>query len=187
MRSLSALALCFSVALSACDSTGIDAPRTPPLGDGVVQVDPRQTYLRTANDRAVDAPAVALADLGLAAGETACFRVRGDYFTATGLRASDVDAPLLTAVFSRSSSLRPASFSVRVPSALDAGEDFVTGATFSEGLPTDIPEDFGVDATCVIVPDGAAYVYFSTVDNFFADNRDAEDGGRPLRVEVSQG
>ena len=62
----------------------------------------------------------------------------------------------------------------RVPGAISAGEPFVSSSTFN-GYPTDIPEDFYVNAsaevgTIVRIPLGAAYLMFSVSSGYFTDN-----------------
>ena len=183
------LLIAIALGLAACDSTGVDDDRAP--GDGLpagtVQIDARQTYLRTSSDRAVDAPAVLLTDLGVEPGAEACFELLGDYFLGPGTLASAVLEEKVTAVFARTPGLFPPSYFERLVSPIDAGDDVFTGPTFNEDLQTDIPSDFAADDVCVTVPTNARYVFFSTLDSFYADNTDARVGDLPLRIRVTQG
>ncbi|MEM1114941.1 MAG: hypothetical protein AAF845_05875 [Bacteroidota bacterium] len=183
-----ALLVGLALAIAGCDSTGVDAPPEP-APSGTVDIDPRQTYLRTASDRAVDAPAIAIEDLGLARGGEACFEAVGDYFFYTNVDNDESDVasnrpgvPLVTAVFGNSPGLEPASYALRPVFPINAGEDVVTPPTSIEDLPTDISQDFDATDTCVDVPANARYVFFSTFDRFFADNRNVAEGRLQVRV-----
>lgn len=148
-----------------------------------VPIDPTETYLRTAPaDDAGDAPAHALADLGVAPGEAVVLQRLGSYEK----RGSGGEG--LTAVFSGSDRLLASDRRERVPDAVDAGADYETSPTFEGDRPTDIPEDFRVSrtdgtesATAVTVPSGATHLFAAAIDTLYADNTD-EDGDFRLRV-----
>ncbi len=60
----------------------------------------------------------------------------------------------------------------RIP-AIDAGLDYVSGLTYGNNHATDIPEDFSMDRTVTIqIPTAAEYLFVSTVDSLYYDNRD---------------
>ena len=157
---------------------------------GAVPVDARQTYLRTheagTEDQPLDAPALDLADLGLAPGQPACFEALGDFVYYDDLRARDRDARLVTGVFSSSATLLGPDAWDRVPGALDAGDDVYTESTYRDGLGTDIAQDFDATSGCVTVPDGAKYLFLAPWDNLYRDNADALVDGQPFRVAVSR-
>lgn len=185
MRPLALLLLLAT--LPACDSTGVDGEvPNDGLPSGTIRVDPKQTYLRTFGDDAVDAPAVSLEGLGVEPGETACFETAGDYTVVNDIRASDRRDVLVSAVFASEVGLYPTTIRTvnRVIHAIEAGTDVVTPDAYGDGRKTDIPQDFAADG-CVRVPAEAEYVYFSAVDDFFADNEDLREGGLPLRVRVT--
>lgn len=180
--------LTLALGLAACDSTGVDGELpNDGLPAGTVRVDARQTYLRTYGDDAVDAPAVSLSGLGVEPGTVACFESFGDYYVVGDVLASDRRETRVVAVFTRERGLYPTTIQAvnRLASPVDAGSDFVTPNTYSEDRPTDIPQDFAADDVCVRVPSDARYVYFSAVDDFYADNRDLREGGLPLRVRAT--
>lgn len=177
-----------ALGLTACDSSGVDGDLpNDGLPAGTVRVDARQTYLRTYGDDALDAPAVSLAGLGVEPGRTACFESSGDYLVVSDVRASDRRETLVTAVFTAERGLHPATVAIRsrLVAPVNAGSDVVTPNTYVEDRPTDIEEDFAADDACVLVPSEARYVYFSAVDDFYADNTDLREGGLPLRVRVT--
>lgn len=190
------------VFFTGCDSVGTDDPTTchschPGDGDGdgdggdggssdatFIPVDPRQTYLRTSHDAAIDAPAIRLSDHDAEPGERVCGVAVGDFDTGGGSLVRSNGGPLITAVFSSDSQLLGSSHLNRVPGAIDAGDDARTPDTVIDGLPTDIAEDFDASNACVTIPAGAAFVFFSAYDGFFADNVDATPGGQPFGIEV---
>lgn len=182
----SALLLLLAVTVAACDSTGVDNNPNAGLPSGTVAVDPAQTYLRTYGDEPVDPRAISLSGLGVEPGGTACFETLGDYFVVGDILATERREVLVTAVFASRAGLYPTTIrSVnRVIAPVEAGRDVVTPNSYVEDRTTDIPQDFAATG-CVQVPATAAYVYFSAVDDFFGDNRDARVGGLPLRVRVT--
>ena len=178
----------FFVLLSGCDTTGIDDDDVCQFncgGEGVnatLDVSPRQTYLRTSDDDAVDSPAVSLADLRYQPGDRICFRVEGDFSLVEDYWASERGDGYLTAVFSSSDTLRDSDRLDRVPGAIDAGDDVFTLDTERNGLDTDIREDFRADDVCLTVPDDAEYVFFAAFDSLYGDNDNID--GTPFRVEI---
>ena len=187
------------LAATGCDSTGIDGPNEgghpcssnchPGGGDdsdartAVVDLDPRQTYLRTYEGGAVDAPALSLTDNGVSAGDRLCFAAEGDYVYGPGDVASNTGRPLAIAVFSSSSELLDASQRYRVAGAIDAGPDVETLPTLQGGYATDIPQDFDATDACVTIPVGARFIFFSAYDDQFEDNSRID--GTPYRVRVT--
>ena len=81
----------------------------------------------------------------------------------------------LLGVFSGSDALLlpPNTPTVRVPDAIDAGNDIVTPNSNTDGQPTDIPQDFQIfphtDFT-VVAPPNATHLFLGVGDSFFSDN-----------------
>ena len=147
-----------------------------------IAVDPRQTYTRTSQDKALDAPAIRLADYGVSPGDAVCGAIAGDFYTEPGVLASVRDLPRLTAVFSADDRLLDASERHRVPGVVDVPTYVVTMATNYDQLETDIDQDFDVAEGCITVPAGAQFVFFGAYDSYYADNSDALIDGQPFGV-----
>lgn len=187
-------------ALAACDSTGIDDDggegcQSYHCGDGdgdgggngtnaTIDINPRQTYLRTSQDNAVDAPAISLSDLGYTTGDSICFSVVGDFSLVEGFLASERDEGFLTAVFSGSDRLRADTNLMRVSDAIEAGDDVFTLDTDKNALHTDIDQDFSADDACLVIPEGAKYVFFAAYDSFYSDNANID--GTPFQVQIKK-
>ncbi|PYL45937.1 MAG: hypothetical protein DMF40_14250 [Verrucomicrobia bacterium] len=152
-------------------------------GEGVcgrpltVQVDPAGTFLHTVNDTPGSPTIVDLAAAGFAPGDV----LKLSYFVPPpGFSAYGCGGPFVGAedtevigVFSGSSSLLPPSASARVPDAIDAGSDFVTGPTFNGNEPTDIPQDFRLfppSELTIAIPAGATHLFLGIYDSFYAGN-----------------
>jgi hypothetical protein len=189
-------------ALAGCDSDGIDVsppPAGPPstggTGDGTtggggtgssdglfVPLSPRSTYLRMEQDPgALDPTTVALSDLGLSPGGTACFRAEGDYDRGSGVMASEGGVRVL-AVFSRIKKTLDSTEPHRVPGAVQAGTPIVTPLTALGGHATDIDEDFNATDVCVLVPEEAQFVVLGAWDTYFSDN--LPKGPAPFGVRI---
>ncbi|MFO0849595.1 MAG: PKD domain-containing protein [Gemmataceae bacterium] len=146
------------------------------IGDdtALVRVDPRTSFVRTNVEASFSAVPIKLSDYGIQPGDAIKLRQVGDFSYTYGQADS---APSGLGVFSSSSTLLASGLSNRVPGAIDAGADLVTGATYYGGLATDIPEDFFIPTTdlTITVPAGAAYLFLTTADtSAFADNSDAD-------------
>jgi hypothetical protein len=167
------LAAALSAALPAAAQT-----LTVPLG-------PKDCYLRLSpNDSAVDATPLPLTTIGVLPGQTLRTHGLGDMDNGP---ASDSVLSLI-GVFSSSTVLLPPSMQHRVPGAVEAGADFVSAATFTGALPTDIPEDFRVATSVqlewfVEVPAGAAYLFIGNHDSQWFDNSDP-DGDLGVQLTV---
>jgi hypothetical protein len=141
-------------------------------GAAVVSVNPKATYLHVCNDAALNAPALSLAGLGFLPGETILIEVLGDWDC--GQPCADIETAT-GAVFSGSATLLAGSQSHRVPDAIAAGTPSATGNTFWCSSPTDIPEDFRVDAAVmVVVPQGATHLFIGALDSLYDDNLDSD-------------
>lgn len=149
----------------------------------VLPVNPRATYLHTANADANVLPAVAidLSALGLQPGDPIRLERLGA-FTPGG---SLPDQQSLIGVFSSTDQLDPRTFTHRVPGALEAGMDVVSIPTYLGAQPTDIPEDFAITGagTVLEVPAGAQFLFVSPNDSYFSDNSDP-DGDYALRITL---
>ena len=145
-----------------------------------VAVDPRRTYLRTSSDASVDALRIELVSLGI---------VPGDLIRLERLGAWDCGGPctdtvtVMGGVFSAGGTLLASSQPHRVPGAIEAGTDVVTGPTYFAGLPTDIPQDFLISDTTIQVPDLATHLLVGTLDSLFSDNSDP-NGDFKLRISI---
>ena len=154
--------------------------------DVTLSLDPAGTFLHTHRDRARDTAAIVLADLGILPGDRLRLEAVGDFDPGPG-----GDTALnLVAVFSGGGVLMPAHLLDRVPGAMDAGDDLVTGCTFNGCQPTDIPEDFAVargdgsfSHACLVVPDGATHLFAGPADSYYGDNSDP-DGDFGLRITI---
>ena len=165
-----------------------------------VQLDPKATYLKTNNDpTALNAVAIDLVALGIAAGDLVVFEQTGDYDANGALPGLTDSSTGMSAVFSSSTTLTASSNLNRVSGATTA-LDF-TGAALPNhnsqvtafgNLPTNISQDLRVtDETIpIILPATATHVFFSADDSYFEDNTDPDnDWGvnifRPMGVGIS--
>jgi hypothetical protein len=146
-----------------------------------VPVDPRAAFLRTGEPDTPAAPTILdLAALGFAAGASMLVEQRGDFAFRSDLPDT---ATVMLGVFSASSTLLAKGNLNRVPDAIDAGVDAVSGPTFHGNLATDIPEDFRIDpATHITVPAGALFLLVGVSDSFYGDNVDPD---QDLAVSVT--
>ena len=159
-----------------------DADTDGDAADAVVlTLDPTATYLRTEGSDALAAVAVPLGDLGVTAGQTACFLMKGDVDFGDGSTSASLGVPGVLAVFSRTSELLADAERERVVAALDAGDDVVSPGTNPSDLPTDVDQDFDATDACVVVPDAAEFVFFSAFDSYFLDNLPAGEYGVEVR------
>jgi len=148
-----------------------------------VSLNPKATYLHICGDAALNAPALALADLGVAPGETILIEVFGDWDNGPGGDMFDATC----AVFSASDVLLAGTELNRVQDAIAAGNPVTTANTFFCNEPTDIPEDFLIASTVsdnsvtVEVPIGATHLFFNPNDHLFQDNSDP-DGDYMVRI-----
>lgn len=147
-----------------------------------IPVNPRQTYLRTSKDNALDAPAVRLSDFDAEPGERVCGFAVGDFNVGGGVLASSTGSPLVTAVFSSDDRLLAADHLNRVPGALNVDPDVTTPVTGVDQYATDIAEDFDATNACVTIPAGATHVFFSAFDGFYADN--APTSGPAFGIQI---
>jgi len=145
----------------------------------VIPVDPRSTFLRGdawgSGDGRYDLPEppliLDLSSLEFSPGDNIVLTQHGDRTSRYG--AGDVTN--LNGVFSTSDVLLDHHQRYRVPGALEAGVDFVTGAIL-DGNPSDIAEDFRIDPSVTMsIPNGAEYLFVGTVDSFYWDNRDPDN------------
>jgi hypothetical protein len=145
-----------------------------------VAVDPRRTYLRINNDTALDAVRIDLVALGIVPGNLIRLERLGTW-DCGGPCADTVTT--MSGVFSASNTLLPANQPHRVPGAIEAGANFVTGPTFFGSLPNDIPEDFAITDTTIQVPIGATHLFVAATDSLYSDNSDPNADFR-IRISV---
>ena len=143
----------------------------------VVGIPPRSAYLRTSNDAATAPVVRTLASLGVAQGDLIRIRVLGEItYNTSGNTSRSAGA-----VFSSSDTILTSDVQARVPGAIDAGQDVLTGNTYFNSLPTDIPQDFRLaDATAfdhadVVVPFGATHLFIAVLDSLYNDNLDTDN------------
>ena len=147
----------------------------PPAQVRDVVIDPRATYLRVNNDRAWNAIPISLASLGVQPGDTIFLEKIGDCnFTADYETSSDNVGPKVIGVFSGSAALTPHTDRYRVTGAIKAGQDYATPVTGSGSFATDIPEDFLIPDTglVVTVPENAQFLFVTAPDTKYQDNFD---------------
>lgn len=129
-------------------------------------VDSRSSFYRVETTDQFQPPdVVKLADVGLRAGQKIYLHTEGTYISPPAVRAS--------VIFSSDPNLLPQTELHRVSGAIQSdAPPSVTGVTFFEQLPTDIPEDFRVDGTGfdVHIPAGALYMFISNFDGLLSDN-----------------
>ncbi|QNN22863.1 PEP-CTERM sorting domain-containing protein [Planctomycetales bacterium ZRK34] len=158
---------------------------TSASGAITLSLNPKETYLHH-NGNATDTTAVDLAALGITPGMSIEFTQLGDYQPSSS--GSDTSHSLV-AVFSSTSTLADKSMVNRVTGAIDAGSDFVTPnwPAVTGGDATDIPEDFfiGTSPLKIIVPAGAAYIFFTDSDSYFGDNTDP-DGDYAVSIAIPE-
>lgn len=147
-----------------------------------ISVDPRRAYLRTNSDSPLDALKVDLQLLGIAPGDVIRLERLGAWDCGP---CADTGTGMI-AVFSAGAVLLPPSQPHRVPGAIDAGADVVTGPTFFGGLATDIPQDFAISDTTIQVPNAATHLFVGTIDSFYSDNSDP-NGDFRLRISIVDG
>ena len=150
---------------------------TPTAARGdFIPIDSAATYLHTNQDPANDAKAYSLASLGLTQGEAITLTEVGTYSRGPGYANIYTD---LNAVFSSTSVLLGSDNEDRVPDAIGVGVySIVTPPTFIGNQVTDIADDFYIEpfgstsitGVTVVIPAGAAYLFFSTDDVYFNDN-----------------
>lgn len=147
-----------------------------------VPVNPFGAYLRVDPvDSAQPAVVLSLAGLGLAAGTSIRIDPQGDFDNGPG---GDTFKSMF-GVFSASPTLLDPTLVQRVPDALGAGRNSISGQTCPSLLPTDIPEDFGIPdtGTVVTIPAGATHLFLQPSECYFADNSDP-DGDYAARISV---
>jgi len=134
----------------------------------VILIDPRATYLRTSQDSLALTPvAISLEARGIRPGDLVRIEEVGTYAYSgnPNLLATD-----LIGVFSFSNTVLSGTNARRISGAIDAGVDRVTPRTFFGNMLTDIPEDFDARNAELRVPEGARYLFVSSVDSLFGDN-----------------
>jgi hypothetical protein len=148
-----------------------------------IPLDSRQAFLHVDSvDTAQPAPALPLANYGLAPGQTVRMAAVGDFDNGPG--GDQFYAQL--AVFSSSPVLLAPSERYRVPGALGVGRNAVTGPTQPSGEPTDIPEDFYVIlGDTVVIPAGATHLFVAPAETYYIDNSDP-DGDFAVEIRVLQ-
>lgn len=148
-----------------------------------VAVNPRGTYLRTNLDTPLDAVRIDLVALGI---------IPGNVIRLERLGAWDCGGPCtdtvtaMSGVFSAGNTLLPSNQPHRVPGAIEAGANIVTGPTFFGSLPNDIPEDFPIADTTIQVPAAGTHLFVAAPDSLYSDNSDPNADFR-IRISLVDG
>jgi hypothetical protein len=150
-----------------------------------VSVDKFAAYLHLDPvDLANAAQAIDLGAMGLVPGTTITLAPAGDWDAGPG---GDTQTNML-GVFSAGAGLLAETAAHRVPGAIDAGVHDVTGGTWPNGQPTDIPEDFLISgpprsSLTVVIPPGATHLFVTPADIYYRDNEDP-DGDFAVTITV---
>jgi hypothetical protein len=143
---------------------------------GFIALDPTATPYHTNDDSTNAATAYSLASLSLTPGQTITLMEVGTYSRGPSYTNTFTD---LNAVFSSSTVLLDMSVENRVPDAIGVGVNpIVTNPTYVGSDVTDIPNDFYISrlgsqagaSVTLVIPTGAAYIFFSAADVYFHDN-----------------
>ena len=155
---------------------------------GTVEIDVpvRGTYLYPDPQGSAGIESPGIADLqsnGISPGDEVLISFEGtvDVYGGSDYHALDY----LIGVFSSTNQLLSISEAVRVPGAIDAGEDVDTGETWFSKENTDIPEDFEITPSTgfsIIVPENAKYLFVAMLDSWYSDNTSPG----PLSVTVTK-
>lgn len=143
-----------------------------------VPLNPASTYLHVCSDPALDAVPIVLGNLGIQPGDVILLEDLGGFDNGPG-----GDAPRITiGVLSATATLLPGTALARVPDAIEAGSDFITALTYyCGGQLTDIPQDFRIDSTMVVVPPSATHLFVCGHDQLYYDNSDP-NGDYAVRI-----
>jgi hypothetical protein len=165
-----------SCTLFAAFALGISLPGEAQI---LVPLNPASTYLRISpldntTGPVFDSVPFSLEGAGIQPGDVLHFDAVGGYSFAVGQPDTARNS---IAVFSSSDVLLSRDQQFRVPGAIAAGTPFVTPATFFDGLPTDISEDFNFGVltpggVTLTVPTGARFLFFSVPSSAYNDNTD---------------
>ncbi len=152
----------------------------------------KSSYLLARGDEPVEPLVIPLAELDAGAGDTLRLTAVGTYADSTLFR--DGDETRVAGVFSATDTVLPPGEEVRIPDAIDAGEDYKTPHYWTCFLficipypSTDIPEDFRIDPEVdVVVPEGAEYLIVAPIvpELHWKDNSGLSFG---VDIEVNPG
>lgn len=157
----------------------------------MISIDPVRTYLLTNNDPwwGGGSPAgttpIVLSELGINGGDIIQLERLGDYYNGYAGYEADISSldvfDAMIGVFSNSETLLASNVLDRIPGALDAGVDLLTGSTLFGDMTTDIAEDFGIGNIFLQVPVGATHLFVAAHDIYYSDNSDP-DGDFAVRI-----
>lgn len=171
---------------------------TTARADNIIYLNPTATYLRTYDDSVShNAKAYSLASMGFSPGQSIIITEFGSYNDGNDRTPEDSKKTNLIAVFSATDALisgttsgDPGQVNVqdRVSGAIGVGGLYDVNAprTYYGDLPTNIAQDFYISppnstspgsSVTLVIPAGAAYVFFSPDDNLFYDNTTSASGG----------
>lgn len=156
---------------------------TTPARD--IVFDPRATYLRINGDWAFNSIPIPLTSLDIAPGDPVFLQRIGDYNHSGDVKTTpeNPSKPSI-GVFSSSPELGPRADLNRVTGAIKAGTDYVTPNTGTGNLATDIPEDFEIPQTGVVVnvPTNAHYLFITSVITGEYDDNIDWDGNWGIHI-----
>jgi|GEM_PF-763907 len=142
-----------------------------------IPLDPKATFIRAVGVNQIP-NGVNLAVLGIAPGDTIRLTGLGDF---KGTSSGSDNWLSKIGVFSATDVVLGATNPVRVPGAIDAGDNYMTNPTYVGSYPTDIPEDFFIDDIEIVVPSGALFLLLAVPDTYYQDNTDP-DGDLAVRI-----
>jgi hypothetical protein len=147
----------------------------------IISLDPSETFLHTDGvDTGAPSTPIDLGALGLSSGDLIQLRIVGDLQYCVHVAHCGPESHFgSSAVFSSGAAILDRNLLNRVPGAIEAGADVVTGLTYFDAEATDIAEDFFVSSffdVVVEIPAGATYLFITPIDSHWADNHE-DDGG----------
>lgn len=148
-------------------------------------------YVDPQDNSGVESPCIVDLESGnISGGDTILISFEGTVDNYGGSDYHTLDS--LIGVFSSTNELLSITEPVRVPGAINAGEDYDTGETWFSQEDTDIPEDFKITPSTgfsIQVPQNAKYLFISILDSWYPDNTapspitvtiEKQTGGFPL-------
>jgi hypothetical protein len=155
----------------------------------IISIDPSETFLHTDGvDTGAPSTPIDLGALGFSSGDVIQLRIVGDFQYCPHAAHCGPESHFgSSVVFSSSTTILDRNLLNRVPGAIEAGADVVTGTTFFDGEATDIPQDFFVSsffAVFVEIPVGATYLFVTPIDSHWADNHEDDGGNYGVSIEA---
>jgi len=140
-------------------------------------LDPKSTFLRSFADVTLAPTVLDLTQLGIAPGQWLRVGTHGNY---SHYHNGPDDHQSLIGVFSASATLQATNVTQRVPDAIVAGGQYVSGNTYNGNYVTDITQDLFASRRNwrnfidVEVPAGATHLFLGVHDTLYHDNTDPD-------------